>query len=235
MKIITTSDTHGFLPEIPDCDVLIHSGDIMPDFVGQGYGYANQVNNPISNRQQLKWLDEDFREWLTNLQRRGIKVVGTWGNHDFAAENRWDIDTLDLPWTLLIDEEIFVGPAALRVYGTPWVPKLQNWAFYGSDEFLKARADAIPEGLDILVSHGPPKGTADLVGSRYTDSGQHVGDPFLRDRLDEMQAPPEFLVCGHIHEGFGVYKLACGTTVYSVSYVDEAYQPTRLPCRIWGL
>lgn len=239
MKILATADTHGNLPEVPaNCDLLIHAGDICPDFADMAYarGYASAARN--GDQRQRHWLDTEFRAWLDGLFEQGTAVVGIAGNHDFVFEKPFLVPD-DLTWKYLKDEEVCVGLGGggvllpkqrLRIYGTPWVPNLRNWAFYGRHEFLEARAQAIPEGLDILITHGPPLGSADEVSG-----AGHVGDEPLRHRLMTMERPPKAVVTGHIHEGFGVYPLRPGCTLYSVSYVDEAYDPNRTLVRLWDL
>lgn len=241
MKVLATADTHGNLPEVPaDTDLLIHAGDICPDFAEMSFGpgYAARARN--GDQRQRHWLDTAFRGWLWDLNAQGTQVIGIAGNHDFVFEKSFLVPD-DMEWTYLKDQEVCVGlgyayeggrqllpKKRLRIYGTPWVPNLRNWAFYGRHEFLEERAQAIPEGLDILITHGPPLGSADEVSG-----AGHVGDEPLRHRLMTMERPPKAVVTGHIHEGFGIYKLRPDCTLYSVSYVDEAYNPNRPLVRLW--
>src|SRR5512142_3205347 len=88
MKILATADLHGNLPDIPDCDLLLIGGDILP--------LAIQHDNARS----LQWLDYEFREWLRHIPP--AKIIGIAGNHDFVFETGW-VDSLLLPWTYLQD------------------------------------------------------------------------------------------------------------------------------------
>ena len=64
MRLALISDTHGMLPEdIPDCDAIIHAGDIGPD------------------RNTHQWWDETFRPWAV---KAGVPIYATFGNHDFG-------------------------------------------------------------------------------------------------------------------------------------------------------
>ncbi|CAK0840326.1 unnamed protein product [Prorocentrum cordatum] len=53
----------------------------------------------------------------------------------------------------------------------------------------------LPEGLDLLLTHGPP------LGRLCSDK---VGDELLKARLAEMAAPPRFHVFGHDHRFLGI-------------------------------
>lgn len=152
-SIYAVSDLHGNLPEAPECDLLILAGDICPDYRPYG-NRAGMVDK--GGTQQSRWLDTEFREWLLGVRKSRTEVVAIWGNHDFVGEQSFLVP--DLPWTLLRDSE--ARAAGLRVWGTPWVPGLPYWAFYGREAQLQARADAIPDGIDILVTHGPPTSPA---------------------------------------------------------------------------
>ena len=67
MKIIAISDTHWKFNEIevPECDLLIHAGDIS------GRGTRDEV--------------EDFLEWYSNQPATNKILIA--GNHDFLFEN----------------------------------------------------------------------------------------------------------------------------------------------------
>lgn len=50
----------------------------------------------------------------------------------------------------------------LKIYGSPWQPEFQGWAFnLPRGPRLREKWRLIPEGLDILVTHGPLAHRAD--------------------------------------------------------------------------
>lgn len=213
MRVLATADLHGNLPAIPDCDLLLIAGDICPDYLN-GWDKGRD--------RQRHWLDTEFRAWLTLLRERDIEVVGIAGNHDWVFERGWLWGHLELPWTYLLDSMATVH--GLRIYGTPWVPNLPGWAFYGSPAMLEARAWSIPNNLDVLLSHGPPYNTRDRVCR-----GSHVGDHHLSESLPVVA--PKVVVCGHIHEDHGIYEEK-NLRVYNVSLVDEMYRVVHEPVEI---
>ncbi len=223
MKIIAVADLHGLLPNIPECDLLLIGGDIAPDLPvpsRRGSGYAATVK--AGQHRQLDWLNTEFRTWLDEIPAEA--VVGIAGNHDFGLELPHAMRDLEgLRWTYLRDNSTTIG--GLEIYGTPWVPALPNWAFHASDRALYARADAIPKDMDILLTHGPPRGYRD--GIPYFSGSQHVGDIPLMERLvalDEAGEAPSVVICGHIHEAFGVENMG-DITVINAAFVDEKYEP----------
>jgi hypothetical protein len=220
VKVVATADLHGHLPDIEECDLLILGGDLCPDFKAprsEHWGYGLETEG----WQQANWLRNVFKPWLAEVPAKHI--VGIGGNHDFVFGNHKH--PTDLPWTYLEDAETAVD--GLRVYGTPWVPNLPFWAFYGDERKLELRAAAIPEGIDVLVSHGPPFGYGDQVGPHGHHLGQRVGEEQLEAHLHRIK--PRAVVCGHIHENWGVYDHPSGAAVYSVSMMDDLYTPTYEP------
>lgn len=217
MIIKAISDLHGRLPARIDCDLLLVGGDVCPDYLGKDWKY-NLADRGAGF--QLNWLSDTFRPWLQDHEDHGTAVVGIAGNHDFVFESMKEpIAELRLPWTYLLDEQ--VDMLGVSIYGTPWVPGLVRWAFYGSDGFLEQRANAIPSGIDILMSHGPPRGYSDFTSPQF--GSMAVGDVALAKRIKRL--PPPVVVCGHIHEGYGIYSgiYDTRTKLYNVAQMDENY------------
>ncbi len=204
MKIVAISDTHGLLPEIPPCDLLLIAGDICP----------------VSNHRiafQAEWLNTLFRAWLDSLRHVG-QVIGIAGNHDFVFQQAPHLVPRDLNWIYLQDS--LATYRGLRIWGTPWQPWFHDWAFNGTPELLQEKWALIPAPLDILIVHGPPHGFGDAVPGRGSQV-RNTGCPHLLRRIQEIQ--PEVVVYGHIHEGRGVWQLTERTTLANVTLVDVSY------------
>jgi hypothetical protein len=209
MKIVAMSDLHGYLPEVvPACDLLLLAGDLAP------------VRNHALDY-QASWLNGDFRHWLRRLPAR--KIVGIAGNHDLIFEHAPERVPRDLSWTYLQDAGL--EWEGLRIWGTPWQPWFFDWAFNGTPELLRAKWALVPEGTDILVVHGPPRGYGDGVPER--GGVRLCGCPHLLERIREIG--PRLVVFGHIHEGRGQWQVG-PSRLANVTLLDEAYRPVYPPC-----
>ena len=198
-RIVCISDTHnrqGNL-DVPEGDLLIHAGDLT------GRGTQAEVRAAI--------------EWLESLPHPDKIVIA--GNHDFYFEQEnARARSLVTSAVYLQDSEVTVQ--GLRIWGSPWQPWFHDWAFNLSrGQKLREKWEHIPEGIDILVTHGPPMGTLDR-----TVTGEAVGCEELRDRLAAMANPPRLHVFGHIHEGQGIVRTE-RTTFVNASACDVAYRP----------
>jgi len=175
MKFVFVADTHGFEPDLPKADVLLHAGDFSP-----GAGKLEAVGNTI--------------EWL-NRQPIEVKIVIA-GNHDFAAAKHPELVRnmfIQANIDYLIHESLRVGK--YKIFGSPYHPHI--WGKFGIERpALRYVWDMIPDDTDILLTHGPPFGVLD-----YAVRGGHVGDEFLYKRVKEVN--PLIHVFGHIHEGYG--------------------------------
>jgi len=220
MRIAATSDLHGHLPEVPDCDVLCIAGDI-----GRG-----DIDPHVDAAWWTNTVD-GFLHWLHELRRRNIVVIGVAGNHDFILEHHGHKFADLLPWIYLQDESIELG--GVKFHGTPWQRWQGGWAFNSpevdpGEEFLREKFALIPDDTDVLIAHVPPAGFHDRVGR------SNVGSIALNRRIEQIC--PTLAVYGHIHHGYGVEQVDTGeyqrVTLANVSHtavVDGRYVPQNAP------
>ena len=147
-------------------------------------------------------------------------VVLVAGNHDQS------IQAWGLPGGLRCHylQDAGVDLSGLKLWGSPWQPWFYDWAFnaprrYG-EAFLASKFELIPSDTDVVICHGPPRGFGDRTS--FAGRHQHVGSTALVEALERVR--PRLLVCGHIHPGYGRYRLG-PTEIVNASLVDNAYRP----------
>ena len=205
MKLVLMSDTHGKRPlTVPDGDVLIHAGDLSM------MGTLGQLQSSI--------------RWLDSLPHKHKIVIA--GNHDWLFQKapsvaRQLFDRTSI--TYLQDEQVEIE--GLKFYGSPWQPEFCNWAFNlpRGGEGLRRKWDAIPDDMDVVITHGPAHGN---VGGLLPWDQEDVGCELLAQRLEQIQ--PRLHVCGHVHCGYGLYPQGDVMHV-NASAVDEQYLPVNDP------
>jgi len=160
MRIVCIADTHGLHRqlEVPPGDLLIHAGD---------FTFYSKPPSIVS----------DFDDWLGSLPHRHKVVVP--GNHEFALEEPEDRGAIANA-ILLVDSGVQVE--GMKIWGSPVIP-LYGGAFGMSRAADRKRHWArIPEGLDILGTHGPPLGILDELGP-----GRHDGCPELCEAVSQAR------------------------------------------------
>jgi len=204
MRLVFISDTHTHRDlAIPEGDVLVHAGDATST------GTAGEVE------QFLQWFD-------AQPHRRRLFIAG---NHDWLFQRDPDLAALLLARhpgiTYLQDAGVAID--GLRFYGSPWQPEFCQWAFNlpRRGRALREAWARIPEGTDVLITHGPPHGVLDQVRG-----GSHLGCEELAARVAAVR--PRIHVFGHIHDGFGVLR-SQATVFINASTCDEAYRPNHRP------
>ncbi len=177
MRIVALSDQHGFLPEIPPCDLVIVAGDVCPD----RFGPFMALHHP---HQQQAWFDRKVRPWLAAAP--ATHKLLTWGNHDWcgqACSFRADSSARSRSTNLqnLVDEATTIPCSGrtsghMSIWATPWSNRFMRWAFMKTPSELDPIYAAIPEGIDILVSHQPPLYHGDRTFSLETLAASNTSE-----------------------------------------------------------
>ncbi|KAK4133755.1 hypothetical protein BT67DRAFT_404255, partial [Trichocladium antarcticum] len=168
------SDSHNSQPALPNGDVLIHAGDLT------------HSGSLCELQATLSWLQ---------AQPHPVKIVVA-GNHDVlldasrdndqtarAAENDPALERKLIDWGDFIYLENATTTVTcpngrqLQIYGSPLSARRGNWAFQfprGQDVW----AETVPRGIDVLVTHGPPRAYLDLtrLGCELSNPNYRVGD-----------------------------------------------------------
>lgn len=207
MKIVFISDTHTKHKQVklPKGDMIIHSGDFTS--VGRHY-------------EVIRFLD-----WYSGLPYKYKIIVA--GNHDFYFQHNTEMmishqtglsinpEIIDSEKIIYIQDSV-VEIEGIKIYGSPWTPTFYNWAFMKDrGEPIKEMWSKIPMGMDIVVTHGPPKNILDNCRG-----GFRAGCDDLLERIKQVN--PKYHVFGHIHEGYGKEKHG-KTTFINCSVLDDNY------------
>ena len=193
MRIVAVADTHLFTGDltVPAGDVLVHAGDLCRG------GDLDELREAAG--------------WLATLPHAHVVVIA--GNHDRAFEAepgaaRALLAEVAPRVRYLQDDGVTID--GVRFWGSPWQPAYNDWAFnLPRGEALAARWRLIPDGVDVLVTHGPPAGIGDR--SPWAKRG---GCADLRARV--QQARPRLHLFGHIHTDGGAWTID-GTTFANVT------------------
>lgn len=199
MRIVAVADTHLFHDEltVPDGDIFIHAGDMCRSGELEELAAAAQ--------------------WISSLPHRHKVIIA--GNHDWAF-----VQAPEEARALLGGEVVYLQDSAatiegVRFWGSPWQPEYNDWAFnLPRGEALREKWALIPEGLDVLVTHGPPLG----FGDRSSSSGREgCADLLARVRV----AKPRVHLFGHIHEDGGAWQVD-GTWIVNCTTWESERAPT---------
>ncbi|KAL1891184.1 hypothetical protein Sste5346_007817 [Sporothrix stenoceras] len=205
LSIVCISDTHNSQPQLPDGDVLIHAGDLTQS------GTFSELEATLA--------------WLRR-QPHSVKIVVA-GNHELLLDanqrgRRPEDERLysALDWgdiVYLENEETTItcprNGRQLRVYGSPLSPRHGNWAFQypPAHDAWSHQHPPISPGIDILITHAPPKAHLDL----------ELGCVHLLRTLWRVR--PKLHVFGHVHEGAGTewVQFTALQVAYEQTVVDK--------------
>lgn len=231
LKIVSLADNHGqpFAHLVPECDILIHAGDILPD--GGRY-------------KQEKYLFGELIQEFSKVEAKHIVFVA--GNHCYLLEDIMRSKIKDESWLrsqlpqnvhYLRDSGVVLD--GVSIWGTPWVINLGRWAFSkespndeparfaDQSDDLRGIYSKIPDNVDFLISHGPAYGFCDQI--LEFDMDDHLGCKPLTEAI--LQKKPKYVISGHIHSANHngekiVHDLGSRekTELFCVSILDESYK-----------
>lgn len=205
MKIVAISDVHGKWNKltIPECDILISSGD---------YSFRGETH-----------MIKDFHRWL-NKQEAGY-IVSVQGNHELWVEKNFQeakaIAEKECPGVFFMEE----GPIdieGLKLWCSAMTPEFYSWAYNrrrGPD--IKRHWDSIPDDVNILITHGPPAGILDVVYNVDGTPKERVGCHDLYDRVMGLKDLKHHIF-GHIHSSYG-HAEHHGKHFWNASNCDDMY------------
>jgi Icc-related predicted phosphoesterase len=202
LHITMLSDTHNnthdaIMPEIPTdmTSVLIHAGDFS--FMGK----------PTEIQDFIAWMSDqphDHKLWIP-------------GNHELSLEDfPYNIEVIDNESgaTCIHNKEIEIN--GIKIFGSSMTPEFGNWAFMQSKTQAERYWRNAPDEVDLLVTHGPPRGILD-----ENRAGEPCGCPSLLSYVERVK--PKVHCFGHIHESYGSYTNE-DTLFYNVSTMNIDYE-----------
>lgn len=193
MKILHISDTHNSYPNLPECDLLIHTGDLTNS------GTAAEL--------------EDGINWLSSLKAKHKIFVP--GNHDQGLDST-HVDGMSLPDVarfilssqdrgVQIVSEGIVDVEGLLIGCVSLTPNFGGWAFGGNVMQLHESYNSVlSSDIDILATHGPAFGVLDLNFDRFRCGSEILSESLMTYRHRNGK-PIIAHLFGHIHESRGVY------------------------------
>lgn len=209
MLCVAISDIHCREVITPPADLLLISGDIT--FRG--------------SEPELNW----FRQWLQRQpQRHKVWIAG---NHELGLEAEPGLaEAIAEETGSIYLEDSGTEIEGLKIWGSPVTPWFMDWAYNRRrGREIAGHWQKIPEGLDILLSHGPPYGYLDTLMN-----GEKVGCADLLQTVQtSLNKPPRYLICGHIHYSYGRKTLhrtdGQDIEIINASICDEEYVASNAP------
>lgn len=140
------------------------------------------------------------------LQESGKTAVFTPGNSESMEElqgacGRWQEAHVLHGNHVVIDGVTFFGIGG----GIPVTP-FGSWSYDFTEEEAEAMLEKAPPQVDVLVSHSPPFGAADV-----DSGGRPLGSRAIRRFVERVK--PKLVVCGHIHASAGQRVMVGETAV----------------------
>ncbi|KAK2765826.1 hypothetical protein FQN53_006786 [Emmonsiellopsis sp. PD_33] len=209
-RFLILSDTHGmeFTPEtkpLQHADVAIHCGDLTDGSKLKEFQSAlkllGKLNAPLKliiagNHDftlDIPLFKNKVEEAVPPLDPELIKKE--YG--DYGEVNQLFKDAASMG-IMLLDEGVhhftLKNGASLTVFASPYTPSLGDWGFQYTRKV--GHHFAITKDVDLVMTHGPPRGVMDYTLSRQRAGCSDLFAAVARNR-------PRMHCFGHIHEAWG--------------------------------
>lgn len=166
-------------------DAVVLVGDIGGNYLWRPDG--------MTAERQAKYL-VSVREVLAKVRALGLPVRWIPGNHDLPAfpDEPAFADNLDGAVGDLVGLKIGGVGGSGEPFGFP-----NEW----TEAQGRAKLAKLPDDLDLLVCHTPPR---DTILSRLFHNQDIAGSAAVYEKVERARG---FFACGHIHESAGVLRL----------------------------
>lgn len=238
VRFLIISDTHGAeLPStLPECEVLLHCGDITEDGSPESVSRALEALSHIKAELKLviagnheisldqgyyvsaggSAADVEAAKGLVSpdsssmASKSGVTFLSE-GTHNFMLSSGAAFDIYASPYTPVHGASGFQYPTNEDRFNPSSITPL--WA-----QNVRTETSIILKNIGIAMTHGPPKYVLDS-----TSDGRSAGCEHLRRAIERTR--PRLHCFGHVHEGYGAQRL-----VYKDSFnLSEKDSDSMLP------
>lgn len=197
MKILAIADTHG------DSSLVKMIGEI-----------ADKENvDLILHAGDITWFNRKENGILKPLTKKGREIFMIHGNHDSTTT----ISDLSKVYSGVIDlHKKGIEKEGVGFFGSGTT----DWGFKEDSQIVLRELTLGHKNIKhlkkkIMISHCPPVGSAIELMS-------FPGSYGVRKAIKKFK--PDFVICGHIHEGGGLIEEIEGTKVINVAFSPTIFE-----------
>ena len=182
ISIVCISDTHTQQKDIPPGDLLIHAGDLTNAGTVEELQAAIDWLASLPHKHKIA-IAGNHDTYLDPLSRKTLSAKDQAGKLDWAGIHYLQHSSITLTFPNRAGRK-------LVIYGAPQIPACGGPEF--AFQYVRGKdawSDTVPGGIDVLVTHTPPKSHRDLFG-------RHGCEWLLKE---VWRVKPRLHVFGHIH------------------------------------
>jgi len=201
MKTFLISDTHNYhrqviIPEGTEC--IIHSGD------------STNWYDWVRNQPEF----EDFLDWFTNIDVKYKVLIP--GNHDAWATKTYNVDKVR-ERGIIFNEHGYEVVNGKLMFLSAYTPTFGDWHFMKARHKISDCWEELDQGIEVLVTHGPPYSILDLSYNRANQL-EFCGDKSLLRKIQKTN--PKIHTFGHIHsmDGINNYGMRTISEINTIFY-----------------